>query len=279
MNLLSVSCCLPEQLPQPDARPYGYARPIAAPGSVGMDFLKEAVDRALETAQYSAKEIDLIVSLSWSPDHMIEDPTIMGPRVGHPLQKLIGATGAFVFDMMDASLAKALHIINHFALMQSLNRVLLVRMDVGHGLSADQNSGFRIPDGAFALVLSPDPDAQFLRQDIAGHFQPLKVELKANIRSAQDIKAGFSFPYQTALDRSVEHAYAQLSSRGDSARRHLCERWFSEKSSSEKCLGPFELPFQLDLERDPSESYLVVSFDPFNLSVEATTLSREPVRP
>ncbi|WP_375055758.1 hypothetical protein [Zobellella sp. DQSA1] len=275
MNLQSVSCCLPEYLSQLDPRPYGYARPVATAGSVGIEFLKIAADQALEMAQCKAKDIDLIVSLSWSPDHMIDDPAIMGPRVGHPLQKLIGATNAFVFDMMDASLAKTLHIINHFALMQSMRRVLVVRMDVGHGLSADETSGFRIPDGAFALVLSPDQNAQFHRQNISGDFQPLKVDLRSNILSDKGIKASFSFPYQESLCRSVEETYRYLSHFGGPTRRYLCERWFSDESHNKPCLGPFELPFQLHHECTPSESYLVVSFDPFNLSVEATTLSRK----
>lgn len=277
MNLLSAFCCLPEQLSQPDSRPYGYARPMAAAGSVGIDILEGAVHRALEDADCRAQDIDLIVSLSWSPDHMVDDPAIMGPRIGHPLQKRIGATSAFVFDMMDASLAKTLHIINHFALMQSMKRVLVVRMDIGQGLRADETSGFRIPDGAFALVLSPDHSAEFQQQKISGTYTSLTVDLNTDIRNELDVKGRYTFPYQASLVRSIEDTYRAFTQLGGTDRHHLHEQWFSEISSDETCLGPFTLPHELNSERNFSDSYLIVSFDPYSLSVEATTLSRNEV--
>ena len=206
MKLISVSCCMPAKTGTTSGKVYGVARARAPEGAVAMDYLASAVERVLDRAKWTSAELDLIVSLSWSPDHLVSDTRIMGPRIGHPLQKKIGASNAFVFDLMDASLAKALYVVNQFAVGQGLQRILVVRADIGQGLLPDPQSGFAIPDGAFALLLEPDARQQFSSIEIDAGFQPLRVDLNTQIVSAADAKGALCFPVQPELDEAINLA-------------------------------------------------------------------------
>lgn len=275
MKLISASCCMPAKTGTTPGKVYGVARARAPEGTVAMDYLATAVERALDLANCSATELDLIVSLSWSPDHLVADTRIMGPRIGHPLQKKIGASNAFVFDLMDASLAKALHIVNQFALGQALQRILVVRADIGQGLNPDPHSGFAIPDGAFALLLEPDARQQFSSIDIGAGFEPLRVDLNTQISNMEDAKGTLCFPPQTELDEAINHAVQTLNKpMGFAPGNVLREFWLSHESGRPHCLGPFDLAFQLEMCMEfKCEPMFATSFDPFNLRVEGVTLT------
>ncbi len=279
MKLLAAACRMPAKTCAIPGKVYGVTRARAADNTVAMDYLVPAVERALEQGNCAATDLDLIVSLSWSPDHLVTDTRIMGPRIGHPLQKKIGAHHAFVFDLMDASLAKALYIVNQFALTQSLKRVLLVRADNAQGLQADPESGFTIPDGAFALLLAPDAQQHFVStplvdpQGNAG-FHPLRVELNTHVTHATDAKGTLRFPVQPALDEAIDHAVQSLSdTTGFAARNSMREHWLSHAPEQPHCLGPFDLAFQLEMYLEyQREPVLAISVDPFSLMVEGVTL-------
>ncbi len=275
MKLISASCYMAAKTRTTPGKVYGAARACAPEGTVAMDYLATAVERALDRAKCSAVELDLIVSLSWSPDHLVADAMIMGPRIGHPLQKKIGASNAFVFDLMDASLAKALHVVNQFAQGQSLQRILLVRADIGQGLHPDPRSGFTIPDGAFALLLEPDAQQLFFSTEISDGFQPLRVDLNTQISSAADAKGTLCFPPQPELDAAISHAVQSLNSAAGFAPANvLREFWLSHETSRPHCLGPFDLAFQLEMCMEfQCEPIFATSFDPFSLRVEGVTLT------
>ena len=83
--------------------PLGGERPRAQGDEMLMQRLLPAVREALDEAAVKPEEIDLIVGLALSPDHLIENRDIMAPKIGHPLQKILGANRAHVFDLTDSS--------------------------------------------------------------------------------------------------------------------------------------------------------------------------------
>lgn len=279
MKLLAASCRMPAKTCAMPGKVYGVTRARAADTAVAMDYLAPAVEHTLAQAKCAATDLDLIVSLSWSPDHLVADTRIMGPRIGHPLQKKIGAHHAFVFDLMDASLAKALHIVNQFALAQSVKRVLLVRADSSQGLQADPESGFAIPDGAFALLLEPDAQQHFFSTPVinpsgTAAFHPLRVELNTHVTHATDTKGTLRFPVQPALVGAIDRAVQTLSDTAGFATSHcMREHWLTHAPERPHCLGPFDLAFQLEMlleyQREPM---LAISIDPFGLVAEGVTL-------
>lgn len=92
--------------------PLGGERPRAQGDEMLMQRLLPAVREALDEAVVKPEEIDLIVGLALSPDHLIENRDIMAPKIGHPLQKVLGANRAHVFDLTDSSLARALYVVD-----------------------------------------------------------------------------------------------------------------------------------------------------------------------
>lgn len=95
--------------------PLGGERPRAQGDEMLMQRLLPAVREALDEAVVKPEEIDLIVGLALSPDHLIENRDIMAPKIGHPLQKVLGANRAHVFDLTDSSLARALYVVDTLA--------------------------------------------------------------------------------------------------------------------------------------------------------------------
>lgn len=107
--------------------PLGGERPRAQGDEMLMQRLLPAVREALDEAAVKPEEIDLIVGLALSPDHLIENRDIMAPKIGHPLQKVLGANRAHVFDLTDSSLARALYVVDTLASDQGYRNVLVVR--------------------------------------------------------------------------------------------------------------------------------------------------------
>lgn len=285
MKLIAAACHMASTCQSAPDKAYGAARAFAPSGKVAMDYLSTAVERVLSQGNCLAEAVDLIVSLSWSPDHLVSDPRIMGPRIGHPLQKKIGAHQAFVFDLMDTSLAKALYIVNQFAQAQNMRRILLVRADIGHGLQPDSASGFSIPDGAFALLLSPAamdiPEQQrFYKRSLnqaAGPFQPLRVELNTRIEKETDKKGLLRFPVQPSLEETIQQVSCELVQLAGVAEKNwFCESWLTHQQGRPHCLGPFDLAYQLEMSLEhQSGRVLAISFDPFGLTVEGVELCLE----
>src|SRR5207302_6919420 len=94
--------------------PYAARRPCVPPGTLAVDLALAASRRALAQAGREAEEIDLILSVSTSVDHIALAPEVMGPRLCHPLQRELGARRAFVFDLLDAEWTLALDVARGF---------------------------------------------------------------------------------------------------------------------------------------------------------------------
>ncbi len=244
-------------------------------GDAGMaiDRLLPVARLALDRAGLAVADIDLIVTLSLSPDRLAVDPAIVGPRIGHPMQRALGAERAYLFDLMDCSLAKALHVIDVFGWAQAYRRVLVLRSEMGTGLDQSECGSLRIVDGAAALVVVPDGRSRLASAPIAG-VAPLVFALNPHIRHPLDIKACLHFtPPVDFLPRHGQAVEAALERVGVGVARHVVESWFLENGGT-SCAGPFTLPLALShfLAEGDSGSLVAVSFDPFAPGIDAASI-------
>ncbi|MBH9079466.1 beta-keto-ACP synthase [Pseudomonas aeruginosa] len=256
--------------------PLGGERPRAQGDEMLMQRLLPAVREALNEAAVKPEEIDLIVGLALSPDHLIENRDIMAPKIGHPLQKVLGANRAHVFDLADSSLARALYVVDTLASDQGYRNVLVVRGESSQGLEVDSESGFALADGALALLCRPTGKAAFRRGALGGdpaqEWLPLSIPLNTDIRQVGDVKGHLNLPAQPGLPEAVRAGFTRLA--GDFPQLNwVREEWFGQGRPDGRCLGPFELASQLRAaQRDRLDELLLISFDPFGMVVEGVTL-------
>ncbi len=194
--------------------PLGGERPRAQGDEMLMQRLLPAVREALDEAAVKPEEIDLIVGLALSPDHLIENRDIMAPKIGHPLQKVLGANRAHVFDLTDSSLARALYVVDTLASDQGYRNVLVVRGESSQGLEVDSESGFALADGALALLCRPTGKAAFRRGALGGdpaqEWLPLSIPLNTDIRQVGDVKGHLNLPAQPGLPEAVRAGFTRL---------------------------------------------------------------------
>ncbi|MFT6248642.1 MAG: putative alkyl quinolone biosynthesis protein PqsB [Cognaticolwellia sp.] len=275
MRILAAKTWFPECTQGDPSLAYGAARPMAEAGSYALKYLVPCVDSILQQQQITAGDIDLIVSLSMSADHLVEELEIMGPRVGHPLQKSIGADNAFVFDLMDSSLSKAFYVINALAIAEEYKNILIIRSEIGLSSKTDLNSGFCLPDGVMAILAEVNSLQVFKNQNLPGNWWPLSLELETNIRSTEQEKVKFNYPVQQGLTEAINQQSDKLLSNPNFAMLPFAiESWLEPSSGETSCYGPFELVRQIEkrLNESNETTFVAISFDPFGPSVEAVTL-------
>jgi hypothetical protein len=161
VRLVAAGCCLPPaRWPSVDdgsmGLPLACARAAARDGEESaLDMAVEASRQALDRAGTKAGELDLIISKSLSPSHLVSNHEIIGPRLGHPLQRALGAGRAFVFDLLDADWCVAIDIARGFVASLGYRRVLIVHAEASRfGVLPDSRSGFTLIDGAGAILLA-----------------------------------------------------------------------------------------------------------------------------
>lgn len=277
MRVLASVCHFPDEMAAGKSHSPNIVGSCAVNEEVAIDYLVAAVDRALQIAECKVENIDLIVSLSWTPDHIVDDTSVMGPRIGHPLQKRIGAKNAFVFDLMDSSLAKALHIVNQFSIMSGMSRVLVVRAELLKGIAPDVDNGFTIPDGAFAMVVAPDEHQRFISKPLTtesgSEIQSLRITLNSFISKNNPTKGRLLFKGAKQFDRAIQEAVGEMGAQDDHVSEKIHESWFASEDAQARPLGPFDIANKLQLIKHRNNSKLLaVSADPFTLSLEAVTL-------
>jgi len=245
---------------------------------MAIDLLLPAAQKAMRLADLRATDIDLIVTLSLSPDRIAIDPSILGPRIGHPLQKMLQANNAYVYDLMDASVAKAMHVTDIFAKEQRYKRVLFARTEFNAGLREDLGSRFAMADGAMACVIEPDGLSRFASFPVPG-LNPMVIELNENIRAFSDHKASIRFYPNTSAANSFRLAASQAAISLDySQKEYLAEDWFTtvvgQKPGTSTTTGPFDLgiAFSSLTSKEHGNYFTAVSFDPFGPSAEAVNL-------
>ncbi len=235
---------------------------------LALDRLLPLVNQVLAHSGLAAHDLDLITTVSVSPDRVAIDPAILGPRIGHPLQRAVGASRAYVFDMLDASVAKVLHAVDVFASRQGYEHVLVVRTEHCAGLDLQLGEHMHLPDGALALVCRPD-GCNRLRSVPIDDLPPAITLADRVVGDALAVKATMRF--DSPPDLAARH--------GDAARRAMAalpetghaivESWFSRDAD-----GPFSMATGLSsaLARGYRGSVTAVSFDPFAPAADAVTL-------
>ncbi len=244
-----------------------------------MDYLLPAVESVLAQGNVAAKDIDLIVSFSVSPDHLTRDSSIGGPRIGHPLQKEISARNAFVFDLMDTSLAKVLHIVNTLSWQEGYKRILLVRSEINHCVKNDSRSGFSMQDGAMALLVAPVKHQYFQQSYLGKVFPPLVMELNTTIRTPQDHKCIMQFPTGEKLFEAIGATSEKLlTPHRENNIEGIMEQWFHDNTDNKPCYGPFHLAqeFMIRLKQRRHVEIAAASFDPFGPAIDMVTAIISP---
>ncbi len=275
MRILAAKTWFPDNIQGNPSLAYGSPRPVAETGSYALKYLIPTVNSILQEQRIVASDIDLIVSLSMSADHLVEELEIMGPRVGHPLQKSIGANNAYVFDLMDASLSKALYIINTLAIAEEYKNILIIRSEIGISSKTDLNSGFCLADGVMALLVEFNTQQIFEALHVPGNWWPLSLELETDIKSTLQNKIKFNYPVQEGLAEAIHRQSEELLSHSSfSAQPFAIESWLKESKNESVCYGPFEVVREIEkrLSHPTKSNFVAISFDPFGPALEAITL-------
>jgi 3-oxoacyl-[acyl-carrier-protein] synthase-3 len=130
-------------------------RHIAAPEQATSDLALEAVKRALEAAKLDAKDVELIVVGTVTPDYPF-------PSVAAVLQGKIGNKKAFAFDVSAACAGSmyALGIADRYVVSGAVKNALVVGADALTRITdwTDRNTCILFGDGAGAMVLRPTDD-------------------------------------------------------------------------------------------------------------------------
>ncbi|AGK50664.1 3-Oxoacyl-[acyl-carrier-(ACP)] synthase III family protein [Burkholderia thailandensis MSMB121] len=117
------------------------------------DYALKAARQALSKARCLPSELDLIVSLSVSPNRMADAAGIAGPRLAHPVQRDLRAANAAVFDLLDADWTLALDLVQSHCRQLGYRRALVVKAEALADVDGAESGGHA--DGAGAIVLSP----------------------------------------------------------------------------------------------------------------------------
>lgn len=154
-------------------------RPYQADHQMMAVTAQKAVNEALTQAKTSPDQIDLIITMGVSPSHVADDPAILGPRVGHPIQRDMGLSNAFVFDTLDGDMNFAMDLAESFFNLYPFKRALLIHSECGApSVKPCLETGLTLSDGVSALVVSPDfsrtqMGASYI--DISDQVEPLSM--------------------------------------------------------------------------------------------------------
>lgn len=114
----------------------------------------KAAKLALSQARCLPSELDLIVSLSVSPNRVADSVSIAGPRLAHPVQRDLRASNAHVFDLLDADWTFALDIAQSHSRALGYRRALVVRAEALDDVEGIERGG--LSSGAGAIVFTID---------------------------------------------------------------------------------------------------------------------------
>ncbi len=135
------------------------SRRYAAEGETTVDMAEHAARRALEAAGASARDVDLIVVGTTTPD-------LVFPNAGAMLQRRLGCVGgpAFSVEAACSSFIYALSVADKFVRMGEAKRALVVGSETLSRITdfTDRTTAVLFADGAGAVVLEPSEEAGVL---------------------------------------------------------------------------------------------------------------------
>jgi hypothetical protein len=251
-----------------------------------LDMALTAARGAMEQARCAPEDLSLILSMGISPDRIADRGDVAGPRVCHPLQRDLGARNAFVFDLQDADWPLALDVAAGFCGEMGWQRALVVRAEAStESLLPDPETGFTVPDGAGALVVSAGEQKRPASFKSLDAFRPAAVYALTSAEQSRSPGRGrFSFPAQPGLlDGLHEAARELLTPHAPHAGHIVAESWFpghvdasslaqtlGKRPMSYEHVGPYSLPLaaaELLQGGRGGRHLLGLTFDPFQLRV------------
>ncbi len=284
-------------------KPYFCNRPKASDDDLMVEMALPICQKVIADARITAKDIDMILSISISPDHLFKTREMAAPRLCHPIQRELGAENAFVFDLIDADWTMAIELAEGFASQQGYKHILIVRTEVtSPSVYPDLTSGFDFVDGVGVLLVAPSElksDATYHK--IAGkNLQNAEIRMLSPIKMVQGkMKASFHFPYHENTIQTLNMALMQLLDRFESENdfnfETIVESWIPKHAHqinlwkhTYQHLGPFTLPAFVEeklkqkhsigyQENTSSETILSVCMNPFTMRYAAQLLLIEPV--
>lgn len=239
---------------------------------MAIDYALAATNEAFDQAGLAGKDIDLIISLSISPDHLSDQVNIMGPRLCHPLQRELGADSAIVFDLHDACWSFALDTARCFLHDMGLAHALIVRADCVTGLNTENAGALAWESGAGALLVkrtdSDDWKVDFSRLQTAEKAARIEL-LDARLRFRGNHRAALYFQADASFDAALDEAARSLATTFSDTWTPFIETWEVTANSQTPQLAPYAFPLAIS-DREKGNQYDgVVSFDPFRMHLGA----------
>lgn len=273
------------------SKPYYYPKPSASDNDLMADWAIDLCTKVLYGSECNPSEIDLIISASVSPDHLVEKSEIAAPRLCHPLQRDLNAKKAFVFDMIDADWASMLEVAEGFSISQGYIKILLIRTEITTpSYEADEESGFSLTDGAGVLLLSFEKDIRLNTKyrNIKTSYENACIEmLSCEEMIKGNKKVRITFPFEenrvSELNKAAKEIIEEQTKNPLDTMQIIAESWLPGHNIQHGVyksflnddfihLGPFSLPYYASrilktLRRykseEPTYKIMNLSFNPF----------------
>lgn len=275
-------------------KPFACSRRKAGPTDFSLDFALSACDQAISQSSITPDKIDLIISMSISPSHLVKQSQICGPRLGNPVQRELQADNAYVFDLLAADWAFAIDAAHNFCSQMGWNTALLVRAEASAmGMTADFESGFDVVDGGGVLLLQidtePDGSGMMQYQSLNSGYVPASVRILDSTNGENELRCAVNLPVQPELSNWVNQAMTDLLGileceygSFDSA---ICEKWIPGNkpcagrthligANDDQHYAALDIPFGLQIARAQAinRKVALLTFDPFSGRVGGLTV-------
>lgn len=250
MRLLGAGVRLPavneNRWPEGHRPPLAFPRPEFRSDQMAFEFALPAARDALQTSRTRPGQIDMVIALSASLDHIVDVPELCAPSIAHPVQRALGLTNAYLLYLLDGDWCFAAEVARGYCRELGLSRVLLLFANsTAPAYLPDPQSGFALHDGAAALVLSKEGDAdeglppiEYL--DIAGFPLPACRITPRHEIDPSGPRGSISYPsgpeFLTALNAGARELVGKALAAG--AARVVAESWFPGHLAEERSTWP-----------------------------------------
>ncbi len=275
MNIIGASVKLAQEYRGQVSECYLHDAPPLFGERMAIDFALAAATEALEVSDIKGSDLDLIISMSISPDHLSDKTNIMGPRICHPLQRELKADNAVVFDLHDACWTFALDTARSFMHEMDFTHALIVRTECITGLDTQGANGLAWGSGAAALSLIRTDDKEWVSgfTRLNNLTEAARIELlDARFRFRSNHRAALYFSPSPDFHASLTHAVQSLAQSFDSAWAPYIEPWrFSDQEADpgRPQLAPYAFPLSLSETHSERKYNGVITFDPFRMHLGA----------
>ncbi len=164
-------------------------RRFADPEETATQFATDAAREALQSACCSARDVDLILVATSTPDYAM-------PSTACLVQQELGADNACAFDINSACAGFAIAVdIGIRYLQAGMKNILVVGVDLGSRIvdMQDRNTCVFFGDGAGAILLSSQGPGEILASQTASAGNAAPLQVPAGKKMSMDGKAIWNF--------------------------------------------------------------------------------------